>query len=189
MSTSAKSKKIWSLVATLIVIIAVGVILILIVNLVFQDKEEHISASETVTKVKTLECEAASPETAFFVSENATDPEHQLKVTYQGSVANTFYYTYEADFATPEAAETASAELHADYNTYMKSNASDLSPNFSNIQNQVLVSLFGPAKDLTAASAALFFISPEEYDQLTNYDIDKLTQIYQSKGFSCETED
>lgn len=188
-SSSKRAKQVWSLVAVIIVVVAVIVALVLIGNLVFKNQEQRISSNEGQTVVRSMDCVAKQPQDAFFQDELATEAEHEIKVTYRNNDANKISYVYDGEYATFNDAEDAEAKLHADYNIYMKDLADSFSPNFSVIEDELKVSLFADAYDLGSATARMFFITPEEFENMEDYNIDDLKQIYESKGFQCEFDD
>lgn len=193
MAKLSKSTQKWlSVAATVLVVIAAVAIIILLGNLAFGGREEHYTATTPDVEIKVLDCESASPSDPFFTSDLALSADHDIKVTYMGDTVRRFFYTYEGDFASTDAANQGEAKLHADYNTYMGAAADSLSPTFSIIDDgtELKVTLVTEADLLNSATAKLFYFTPEEYSSLgSTINIQDLANIYQSKGFHCDFDD
>ena len=185
----SKNKKMASLIATGIVIIAVSIGLGAAVFMLFRGEETHISTNTAETIIKSLVCNAANPKNPFFISETAENYNHEIKVTYRGETADKISYMYDGVYVSNSVADTAGASLHADYNIYMGENGvyqESLYPTFSVVDNKLKVSLYADYKKLNSVTAKLFFINAEEFHDLDNYSAEELSNLYAEKGFSCE---
>ena len=181
-----QNKKVWSMVATGIVILAVVIAAIAILSGFFKNEETYISTKTTDAKVGALSCKASQPVDPFFVSNTVLNNDHELKVTYSGGGIDKINYTYNGEYASNDAANNARSLLHADYNIYMGENAESLYPTFSVVENKLKISLYTEYRKLNTKNAILFFINADEYQGLGDYSVDDLRNLYENKGFSCE---
>lgn len=181
-----KNKKIWSTVATGIVVLAVLVALVAVFWDFFKSKETHISNKTTDIKVGVLNCEAGQPVDPFFASNTVLNSDHELKVIYGGGGIEKINYIYNGEYASNDAADKAGSQLHADYNIYMSKDAESLYPTFSVVENKLKISLYVEYRKLNTKNATLFFMNADEYQDLGDYSIDDLKSLYENKGFSCE---
>ena len=156
----------------------------------FQTKEVRISTTEPNETSGALVCESKNPKDPFFTTDNAKEVEHEIKVTYYNDKANTFFYTYDAEFGSYNDADDAEAKIHADYNIYMASNVNDFEDNFAAIEDETKAEIYAEAGNLGSKTARIFFMSQEEFDQFeSGYQIDQLKKLYESKDFQCEVDD
>ena len=189
---SKKAQKRWSMVAIIIVIVAVAVLVVLLLSTLFQNREQRVTDTSVNTSVSTgvLDCTASSPEGALFVAENPREVEHEIKVSYQGTKADKFFYTYEAEFTDAAGADDAEARIHSDYNLYMGSYMDDFDNSFAANGDEMKAQVFAAASDLGSYTARVFLMSPEEFEQFDGkYEIADLEKFYEGKGFRCEMDD
>ena len=163
---------------------------VLLVNL-FSTKETYKTNSDTTTTVLSLHCKnVTTPEGAFFHSDGAAKELTEVKFTFKDGEADKMSFTYTGNYADKATATKTSSEMHAKYNLYMDSTDvkfSDLSPNFSVIDNQIIISLFFDDVTLTAGTAPLLMLEPADASRVKQYSVDTLSKYYKSMGFSCET--
>lgn len=173
--------------------ISVGVLsIILIIFLVFQQlmggTEERTTGTIPDSTISLVTCTATNPDDAFFSASSAVlGGSHEIKITsLKNSAPDKIFYTYITNYASNEEASRAEAQMHASYNQRLTAdNTQKLSPSFSVVDDKLQITLFSPVSKLTSLTAQPFFITAEDFSSLSNLDVPTLTELYQSKGFSC----
>lgn len=182
-------KTILTIVSIIIIIIAaiiVGVVFLL------RPKEQYTSKGDKNQIVAALSCKSDTVESPFFHIDTAAYELHEVKFTFAGDSVDKMSYTYTGNFSDSEAEKKASSLLHAKYNEYMNTTTvefSDLSPNFSNIDNQLVISLFLDEKTFTSGTAKLVFLRESDVSQIKKYSIENLRAAFEKSGFSCKVSD
>lgn len=173
-------------VITLIIIAAIVILLWFLLR----GKEDYITNDVNEVNISSLECAAAGDavEGAFFTSVSAETTRHELKSTFRedkiDNMSYSFYATYESEAQT----ETAEANLHGQYNKYMGEKSmsqQSLNPNFSNLGDELKISLYTERSKMNNLMANFFFIDMDEFQKLGSYTLKDLEKIYENKGFSC----
>ena len=186
MKEKTKSQKVGSWIALGIVVVAVLVLVGLGVSLLFQDKDAQVTSHEAAPSLNAVICEATSPTEPFFEPTGASETDHEIKLAYRNQMVETIAYSFETEYATPEAAKEAEARLHAQYNLYLGEHANDLNPTFSLVEDDLKVRLYAETDDLTMGQAKLFFISEEDFEAYDDYNVDDMVKVLEGRGFSCE---
>lgn len=188
-SRRGKPKKggFWKVFTVLIVILC-GLALVAVVAFqLFQRKETITSTRTESTTTYAMVCETKTPKDPFFTVEGVAEAEHEIKVTYTGSMADKISYEYEAEMDSPEAVTKAEAKTHADYNIFMGNNTSDFSSNFMPMGTEYKINITTDVENLGSKTARIFFISEDDFNGLKDYNIEDLKRIIQTAGFHCET--
>lgn len=170
------------------IFVLVAILMALLLIKLFEPHETHTSDENTTTVVAALSCKSANMPEAFFHSEEASSEAQEVKITMQDNRADKVSFTYTGTFANAEEAKRAASDMHADYNIYMGTTTvgfSDLLPNFSTIDKQVVIALYLDEKTLAVGTAPLIFLSESEMKNFNTYSLNNLKKIYTGKGFSC----
>lgn len=174
-----------------ILILIIGIILMIIWILSF--KKESVSTTEPQNNnYASLECTSSSPTNPFFTSTTVQRFTHEIKVLFSDQKIKEISYRYDGTYNSNEAAESAKAHLHAEYNKYMARNGvyeETLNPVFSTNKSKLMVSLYAETKKINPTVARLFFISADDYQTIDNYTAEDFKKLYESKGFSCKNYD
>lgn len=173
------------------VFVVILVLLIVFCWFLLQGKETHISEEPNSGTSTAIECSGNDIEDAFFVNSDGASS-HTVKGFFVDGKLKKISYNYDAEYSSDEAAETANAVLHGNYNKYMASeslNPESLIPTFSNNGNRVKIDLITSADKLTNDNSLFFFLNMDDFQHIKNYDPEKLVSIYNGKGFSCEIHD
>jgi len=174
-----------------ILILIIGLILIIIWLLTFE--KESISTTEPEnTNYASLECTSSSPTNPFFSSSTVQRFTHEIKVLISNNKIKEMSYRYDGTFNSSDAAESARAWMHTDYNKYMQANnvyQEILNPVFSVQKSKVTVSLYAESKKINLTVARLFFIDENDFESIDDYTAEDLKKLYESKGFSCQNYD
>ena len=176
-------------------VMAIGAI-VLVAFLVFcilatKGKETYTSNSGADYAIGFLDCKANNAVEPFFTSDVATSSYHEIKITFSDKGPDKIFYNYFGEFPSYESAETENARLHADYNKYMgkRVDPNILTPNFSRVDNTVSINLYSTIKDLSSITGKIFFLDLGNTVNLNEYSSDDFTSFYESKGFSCKTDE
>ena len=157
--------------------------------LIFGQNETRTSKVIDNTTMGALHCTSTNPEEPFFAPDGVLENEHEIKITFNGDLADKFSYNYYGTFNSESIAEGARTRLHANYNIYMGNNGKDqesLYPTFDYVGEKVKINLFAEReKTLNLITAKLFFLSSGEVTNLKNNSADDLKKIYEKRGFSC----
>lgn len=190
-----KKRVIWNNVERwAIVLVLVGIIAGLAWFFTENGTETQMHTDET-TVSSYINCNSAYPVDPFLSSDLSSNPNHELKVTFDEEGINTLSYTYTGNFANAKTAEDESSRLLSKYNTYMGQETLHkngvLSPAFSSINEKLVINLFMSRKYLDRSTAKLVFLSYTEYVEIENTNnykeiLNKLKAFYQNKGFICE---
>ena len=184
---SNRTNKWLSIFSTLLVVVAIIVVIALVVNQAMIGSEQHISRSTPETVISWVECDATNPTGGFFTTpDTALDNDHDLKIIYHGDNAERISYEYESGYPSYVDATEAEAKLHADFNEFTGNLAESFNPSFARDGDELKIKLISDFSELSRDTAELFFISNEEFDSMQDYNVKKLVEIYQSKGFHCE---
>ncbi len=190
MTTTSKnhSNRIMARVSICVVVISVILIIFLVGRDLLQGTEERTSGTIPDSTISAVTCTATNPEEAFFSTPTSVlGGSHEIKITStKNSAVDKVFYTYETNYASNEDASKAEAQFRANYNKALTiDNAEKLSPNFSVINNKLQITLFGDVSELTSITAQPFFITADDFKSISNFDVPTLTELYQSKGFTC----
>lgn len=101
-------------------------------------------------------------------------------------------YRYDGTFNSDDAAESAKAAMHADYNKYMSANGvyqETLNPVFSSHKSKLVISLYAETKKINQTIAKLFFINDDEYKKTGDFTLEDFKKFYELRGFSCKNHD
>lgn len=179
--------------ATAAVILIVVAILAVALWLLLSKNE--VRTSEEGKKVSTgaLYCTAKEPKDPFFVSEKAVEATHKIKVTFKNGEVDKLSYNYQGFYNSEDEADKDRTTFHASYNTYMGENGvspESLTPIFDYSGSKSRIDLFAEqGKSLNVVTAKLFFLSISEYEDIDEYNEEKLEKVYVGKGFSCTFND
>lgn len=168
------------------------IVVILILFFVLTGKHEAYSSEERDEMVVALlDCESSKPENPFFVSRNALDSSHEVKIAFRSGKPEKFSYNYYGSYSGENTADVARSEMHARYNIYMaesSSNPENLFPTFKYYGSDVKINLYAELDDtLDRNTARIFFLDVDEYDNIDKYTIEGLADVYASKGFVCSS--
>lgn len=172
-------------------IILVGVIAVAIIIALFfllRGNETRTSGGGENEKLGILDCVSTQPTNPFFSYDGTISPKHEVKVTFNGEKVDKISYNFYGNYRDNATAEHASAVLHADYNKYMGARGiyqEIFYPTFIASDSSLKINLYAEKRDIQSATSMFFFLSGEEVNNLDNYKKDDLTEIYESKGFSC----
>ena len=114
-----------------LMLLAVGLLVFFMI--LFNSKEVKESSSKQNVETKALYCEAENPDNAFFSTGSVNVAKNVLKIIFHDESPSKISYNYYGEYSNDDAAENASASLHADYNIYMgehNANAESLYPTF-----------------------------------------------------------
>lgn len=185
MNEEKKKKLVWPWA---VAIVLVGIIITLVV-LMTNSKTSYETGGNQITSIAALYCKASSPASPFFESPDAMSQLYEIKYTYRDKKVDKTSFTYTGTFSSDAAAKTAASTLHAKYNEYMyttNSDPEDMSPNFSSIDNQLVITLFFTGKTFNADIAPIMFISSTDVSKIDSYSVNTLQKIYEARGFSCQ---
>ena len=186
MSEKDKKEKKALIGAILFAIIAatIGIAVWLLTN----KTETYISGGNQGFNVSSLTCMASHPTNPFFISSAAQNYEHKLKLIFNNDVISGISYNFEGTYNMVAIAETAAAEMHAQYNKYMGKygvSAEKYNPVFSSTKTKANVSIYAESAKLNRAVAVIFFITDEEFAKINDYKAEDFKKNYESKGFHC----
>ena len=91
-------------------------------------------------------------------------------------------------FDSEKTADYYNAIFHANYNEYFGDKAlskNRLAADFSTINNELRIELFGAVEDLTRALGVFYFIAEDEVKTFYKLDGSETKKFYEEKGFSC----
>lgn len=184
----SKKTSYWlTIFSTLLVVIAAMGLIALVLSQIFRVDEQHVKTPVEEVTTYWVECEAKAPQDAFFTAPaSATENDHELKIIYKDGQAEKISYEYDSEYENNNAAIDAEAELHARYNNFMGVLQDDFAPRFSRDADELKITMVADTEEIGRDTAKVFFINTEEFDSLKDYDLEKLLEIYQSKGFKCE---
>lgn len=175
-----------------VVLMVIVAVVVLVIWFLTSGSETRISTEYSYGDLGSLQCTSENPSDAFFVSKNVQKFTHEIKVMFTENYIKEISYRYEGTYNSESVAETAAAEMHADYNIYMGNNGINqegLNPVFMTDKTKARVSLYAESSKLNGTVARLFFISGDEFGKLSDYSRDDLKKMYVSKGFSCQIHD
>lgn len=172
------------------ILIVVGCIALVVgVYFLFREKETVVTSDASSEKTNALVCEASSaPDGSFFISKTATKTSYTLKMTFSGSRANRISFAYTGEYANSEQADYDNASMHADYNKFAANagfSPESYSPTFSYNNTRTSVNLMTETSSLKPSAAKLFYLESEDVQDIDKISAEKLSEIYQNKGFSC----
>lgn len=168
-------------------LILTGFLVFLFINL-FTEKITNTSNNSDTTRISSLYCSTRSINipNAFFDISDAESAKQAIKVIFKDEKIDNISYDADISYKEKSIAKKKEAELGIKYGLYAQDNnkkSTDLSSNFSAIDNKVKITLFSTVKQLIPAFRVVFFIDD---DDLEEYTIDTFSTLYGSKGFSCE---
>lgn len=173
-------------------VLVVGAVILAIMWLLTNRHETKISNTINTDNYSSLICESNSPEEPFFVSKSVQRFTHELKVMFNNGHLNDISYRYEGTYNSNDVAETAMAEMHADYNKYMSGGGvyqEKLNPVFATDKTKTRISLYAEPDKLNNVVARLFFLGEDDLNKLGSYSQSDLKELYEKKGFSCTIHD
>ena len=189
MSENKKSRI--DIVKTVVLMLIVGAVC-LTIWLLTNQRETRISTTTETGNYGSLICTSSSPSEPFFVSKNVQRFTHEVTAMFTNEHLKDVSYKYEGTYSSTGTAETAMAELHADYNKYMANGGvyqEKLNPVFTTDKTKVRVSLYAEPEKLNSVVAKLFFLSDDDLSKLSKYSQNDLKKVYEKKGFSCKIHD
>lgn len=175
-------------IITLCFIVVVAIVVIALLN-IFKPKETYIKSKDSFEAISSLYCTSSNVNGAFFHDETARKEVNEIKFSYKDGKIDKMQFTYTGDYPNAEMAKSASDRMHYNYNTFMDNTSvkfSDLSPNFSVIDKQVIVNLFFDEKTATAETASLLFLTDSDTGNYKNNTLSTMKKKYENKGFSCK---
>lgn len=183
-----KSNSIWVFIATFVV---VGLIALLITLLNYKS-EKNTSVDFSTSEKGVLVCDAGPLEGSFFSVENASQVQHQVKVSFTDDQVTKFFYMYSGKLKDEDAAERGSTDMNIKYDKYLgvhKSKVADeLSATFNHPETSVRIDIFTGAKGIDPTTATFFFLDSEKLNELMKKDGDGLKKYYEEKNFDCKYE-
>lgn len=156
--------------------------------LLFRTDETHITTTEPKKNTSVLVCQTKAMDGGFFSTRNTYNVEQKIKIIFTESMPDKLNYLYNGTYVSTEAASKANDVLHADYNIYMGIDAEKLTPNFSIVNNTLVINLFASRDQMDVKVGKLFFLTDNETENFFEHKDEDLKELYQGKGFSCELE-
>lgn len=167
-----------------LVVVFIGVITWLLTH----KTEIYTSEGSIDTDASSLDCVASHPTDAFFVSSVAQSFEHRLKLIFKGEVVSDISYVFEGTYNSDSIAETAMAEMHAQYNKYMGKygvSAENYNPVFTSVKAKANISIYVERAKLNNVIARIIFISDDEFRKIDEYKPEDFKKNYENRGFYC----
>lgn len=169
-----------------LMLLAVGLLVFFMI--LFNGKEAKESSNKQNVETKALYCDAENPDNAFFSTGLVNVAKNVLKIIFHDEFPSKISYNYYGEYSNDDAAENASASLHADYNIYMgehNADAESLYPTFVSTGPNLKINLYVDVNKLDPATGVLFFLDGEQSATFAQNDIEKITELYEAKGFNC----
>ncbi len=183
MKNNHNKKKLVGIIGFIAIIIAaVGIYFL------FQEKETNISSGVDIQKSNSIICESTNPNFATIFNSSAKESNYTIKIISKDNTADKISFEFDGVYETSDQAYTGNSTMHADYNNYMADvelSPDSLTPVFSYDEIKSKVILSGEFGDLNNSTAKLFYLDSEEFQNLDNYSIEEISNLYQSKGFHC----
>lgn len=170
------------------IIVIIGAFVLAIFAILFNNSETHISTKNEQNTINILDCTTISPTKPFFKHNLEIKSEHRVKIEYINDSFSGLNFTYTGTYQSPETASEALSWLHADYNIYVAKTGvyqEDLFPTFSTIGSENVINLYLPKKYLNSGTAKFVFIDNDEFNSINNTSIQKMRELYENKGFTC----
>ncbi len=156
--------------------------------MLLKGKETHTSEGDEYISTTSLSCLAENPQNAFFVANDAISAKHDLKFLFKDNKIKNISYNYVGEFGSEAVASQKFSAMRAKYNMYMiKTPISQeaLTPSFVVIEKSVNINLFFNESNFVAEMAPLVFLTPEDYVNINEMNIEEIKSMYEGLGFSC----
>ncbi len=192
MEESKENKKKGAALGMIIVAALIG-ILAVVVYLLTHKTETYIHETTADEKTSALTCVSSGSDSDFFVSEEATDMVHTLKMIYKDGKISKLSYEFTGTYSAEESARQAKGSFNTDYNIYLGKydiKHEILSPVFWYTEEKAGVKLFlDDYGRMNSVIATFFYIDEASVSSIAKNSIDATKKYYEKKNFSCTISD
>lgn len=183
-----KKKALIRAVAFALIIAFVAILILLLTN----KKETLITQGTQDSNATLLKCEITHFEDAFFKHSTVQNTKHEIDISLLDDRISKMTYDYTGTYNSMEAAVSAEARLHADYNKYMSQaglSPESYNPVFNAVKTKVRISLYAELKKMNSVIGKIFSLDEDEVKHLGDYGASEMKKIYEKKSFACSLKD
>ena len=192
MEESKKNRNKKAATSMIVVAVLIG-ILAVVVYLLTHKTETYIHETTADEETPTLICASGDNDYDFFVSEEATNITHTIKLVYKDGKISKLSYEFVGAYDTEESAKQAKGRFNTDYNIYLGKydvKYETLSPVFWYTEDRAGVKLYlDDYKRMNSVIATFFYIDDASVSSIAKNSIDITKKYYEKKNFSCTISD
>lgn len=183
-----RKKALMRAVVFTLIVAFVAIVILLITN----KRETLITQESQDSNATILKCEITYLEDAFFKYSTVQNTKHEIDISLLDDRMSKATYDYTGTYNSMEAAVSAEARLHANYNKYMSQaglSPESYNPVFNAVKTKVRISLYAELKKMNSVIGKIFSLDEDEVKHLGDYGASEMKKIYEKKGFSCSLKD